>query len=41
MRENIVSTDAKMSNEIMSEMGSLDLPKDNKVIGNLGENKFY
>lgn len=36
MRENIVSNDANMSNEIMSEVGSPDLPRDNKVIGNLG-----
>lgn len=38
--EKIVSNDVKTPNEIMSEMGSLDLGK-NKVIDNLGENRFF
>lgn len=37
--EMIVSSDVKTPNEIRSEMRSLDLVK-NKVIGNLGENRF-
>lgn len=39
-REKIVSNDAKRPNEMMSEMGSLDLARNKKVIGHLGENRF-
>lgn len=35
-----VSSDAKIPNEMMSEMGSLDLVKNEKVFGNLGEKRF-
>lgn len=37
--EKIVSNDAKMSNEMMSEMGFLHLTR-NKFISNLGENRL-
>lgn len=37
--EKIVSNDAKMSNEMMSETGFPDLTR-NKFIGNLGENRL-
>lgn len=35
-----MSNDAKMPIEMMSEMSSLNLVKNMKIIGNLGENRF-
>lgn len=37
--EEIMSNDTKMPSEMVSEMGSLDLAKNKKVIGNLGETR--
>lgn len=34
-REKIVSNDAKMPNEMIREMGSLDLARNKKFTGNL------
>lgn len=39
-REKIMSNDAGMPSEMVSEMGSLDLARNKKVIGNLGETRF-
>lgn len=36
----MISNDAKMPSEMMSEMGSLGLARNKKVIGNFGENRF-